>query len=302
MPRITITEPEKTPQPYQFDLETDVVRIGRGEENEIVLTCGSISSHHAEMARVPGGFEIRDLGSTNGVSKENVRVDSCFLSDGDQVMLGDVTFDFKLSEDELAALAGEQAGVEGTPAGPTPVVIPERPREMPRRVHPSKRTPAPARPMVATPSGASGWWLVLAVLVLGTGAFYAGLSLRHKNETGITLGEAMKKRLSTPDVARLAERDPELYSEFFIKPSEDEEEDELDIVVTAPPVQEEVPPEIEGWENRERPDDWEGQPDTGVYEMLVDDDNDDEDGDEDGDGEEPRDDRERLDDGEGDEE
>lgn len=257
MPRITITEPEKNPQPYRFDLDTETVRIGRAEASEIMLTCGSISSFHAEMVRVPGGFELRDLGSTNGITHDEESVDTWMLRDGDQLLLGDVEFHFQLGEDELAVLAGEGGGPE-KPLPDMPEVAAAKPPPRPRM------TPQPA---TATGGGLSGWWLVLAFIVLGSASFYAGLSLRHKNETGSTLGEVTRKQLSQPDVSRLATRDPELYSELFIKPSEKEEE-ELDIVV-APPVPEEVPPEIEGWEDRERPADWEEDAEVPAYDTVA---------------------------------
>ena len=52
MPRVTITVPDKKPQPYRFQLDRKLTRMGRGSENDIVIDCASVSVHHAEMERV----------------------------------------------------------------------------------------------------------------------------------------------------------------------------------------------------------------------------------------------------------
>ena len=70
MPRVTITVPEKNSQPYRFALDRKSVTLGRGSENDIVVDCASISVHHAVMERIEGGYQLRDLGSTNGTKLE----------------------------------------------------------------------------------------------------------------------------------------------------------------------------------------------------------------------------------------
>ena len=67
MPRVTITVPEKTAQPYRFHLDSEVVTLGRGSDNDIAIDSGSVSVKHAEMRRTVGCFELRDAGSTNGI-------------------------------------------------------------------------------------------------------------------------------------------------------------------------------------------------------------------------------------------
>ena len=106
MPRVTITVPDKMPQPYRFPLDRQVVMIGRGSENDIAIDCGSISVRHAEMVRIEGGYELRDLGSTNGIKLDGRRSDAIALRHGATVRLGDVAFDFQLSEEERDAPRG----------------------------------------------------------------------------------------------------------------------------------------------------------------------------------------------------
>ncbi|MES2981627.1 MAG: FHA domain-containing protein [Verrucomicrobiota bacterium] len=107
MPRVTITLPDKSPQPYRFDLKREIVTIGRGQDNDIVAGCGSVSGKHSEMHRVKGGYQLIDVGSTNGIKIDGIRHQTVVLHTGMVVKLGDVEFGFSLSEEELDVLALE---------------------------------------------------------------------------------------------------------------------------------------------------------------------------------------------------
>ena len=49
-----------------FDAELDIVRIGRGASNDLVLSDTLVSSEHARIVGSVDGFVLEDLGSTNG--------------------------------------------------------------------------------------------------------------------------------------------------------------------------------------------------------------------------------------------
>ncbi len=104
MPRITITVSEKSPKSYPFQLDRQLVTLGRGKENDISIDCISTSVRHAEMRRVEGGYELRDLGSTNGIKVNGKRCEIVNLRSGQQVMIGNVALDYELSDDEIEAL------------------------------------------------------------------------------------------------------------------------------------------------------------------------------------------------------
>jgi pSer/pThr/pTyr-binding forkhead associated (FHA) protein len=107
MPRVTITIVEKGPQPYRFDLKREIVTIGRGLDNDIVVACGSVSGKHSEMRRVEGGYHLVDVGSTNGIKVDGVRQQKVSLKNGMTVKLGVVEFGFTLNEEELAIIDAE---------------------------------------------------------------------------------------------------------------------------------------------------------------------------------------------------
>ena len=56
MPRVCINVTGKNSQPYRFSLDRKIVRLGRAADNDIIIDCPSVSSHHCEMRRVGGGY------------------------------------------------------------------------------------------------------------------------------------------------------------------------------------------------------------------------------------------------------
>ena len=71
------------------------VVVGRSREADIVLEDPNVSRRHAELRRDDGGWQIVDLGSTNGIKVNGRRVDNQQLSAGDQITIGvtDLTFE-----------------------------------------------------------------------------------------------------------------------------------------------------------------------------------------------------------------
>jgi pSer/pThr/pTyr-binding forkhead associated (FHA) protein len=180
MPRVTITVPERNAQPYRFQLDREVVSLGRGSENDIAIDSGSVSVHHAEMRRIQGGYELCDVGSTNGIKLDGVRHETIPLRNGVTVHIGDVAFDFMLSDEENATLA-----LEG-PARTTALVA------EPEKVLPPK--PASKPPSHApTKSGGSPLVSTLIFLILAALAFFTGLAVRYQKDTGDSLIRAIQE-------------------------------------------------------------------------------------------------------------
>ena len=216
MPRVIITVPDKTAQPYRFKLDRKVVTLGRGSENDIVIDCGSVSGKHAEMHRVEGGYELADLGSTNGIKYNDERRQKISLRSGMSVKLGDVAFDFTLTEEELELIGKEK------PVSASPVIKEfkmeeedEEEEEKPivRRKKKSKREPEPEddeepsprrQAYVATSSG-SNFGMVALFLIMAAAVFFVGMAIRHEKETGESLLKAMGNKDAVEDAAPAAE-------------------------------------------------------------------------------------------------
>ncbi|MCU0795243.1 MAG: FHA domain-containing protein [Akkermansiaceae bacterium] len=183
MPRVTITVPERNSQPYRFNLERKSVSLGRGSENDIVIDCSSVSVHHAVMERIEGGYQLRDLGSTNGTKSGGQTKEIIPLTDGARAKLGDVSFDFSLTADEQLALSKEAPGKESPVIKEDAVETPPAPRRVPHR---------PAVAPVAQPDPAGAFFMTLVFLVLAVGAFYIGMSLRYsKSHPGSSLSNVL---------------------------------------------------------------------------------------------------------------
>ena len=108
MPRIIISEPGKTPQPYRLKIDRIVTKIGRGSDNDIIVTAGSASTHHCKMKRVEGGFVLADNNSTNGIKFEDSQYSIIDLKDGIKVQIGDdIDLEFTLRDEEKELLSQE---------------------------------------------------------------------------------------------------------------------------------------------------------------------------------------------------
>jgi Protein of unknown function (DUF3662)/FHA domain len=71
------------------------VVLGRSREADIVIQDPNVSRRHAEVRRDDGGWQIVDLGSTNGIKVNGRRVANQPLREGDQITIGvtDLTFE-----------------------------------------------------------------------------------------------------------------------------------------------------------------------------------------------------------------
>ena len=101
--------------------EVDELVLGRGPRRavvraglraELALADQEMSRQHARLARVPGGWELHDLGSKNGTVVNGEATARVALVDGDVIEVGGTMLLFR---DEAAGAAG--AGVSGAGAG-----------------------------------------------------------------------------------------------------------------------------------------------------------------------------------------
>ncbi len=76
-----------------------VVRIGRGEDNEVIFPLSQVSRHHAEVRFDPqaGSFVIIDRNSINGTFVNGKAVKRRRLADGDRIGIGPFTIVYRAS-------------------------------------------------------------------------------------------------------------------------------------------------------------------------------------------------------------
>jgi len=75
-----------------------LLRIGRGPDNDLVLSDGRVSRRHGRIAGRLGTLVYTDLGSTNGSRVNGEAVIEVVLGPGDRILVGDTTMEVRLDE------------------------------------------------------------------------------------------------------------------------------------------------------------------------------------------------------------
>ncbi len=78
-------------------LSAPVVRIGRADDCDVLISSQTVSRHHAEIVRVDSGYLLKDTGSANGVWVDDRRVTELLLEHGQAFRLGRVGLRFELA-------------------------------------------------------------------------------------------------------------------------------------------------------------------------------------------------------------
>ncbi|MEM6269652.1 MAG: FHA domain-containing protein [Bacteroidota bacterium] len=101
----------------------ELLHLGRGTDNEVIIQDASVSRKHAQLfIEADGGALIIDLNSTNGTFVNGQRIDGQYrLRPGDAVHLGDHPFDWE----RMAPRAQPNASL---PPPPPPEPTPQTPR------------------------------------------------------------------------------------------------------------------------------------------------------------------------------
>ncbi|MCX8237417.1 MAG: FHA domain-containing protein [Akkermansiaceae bacterium] len=180
MPRVAITIPGKNPQPYRFQIDRKKVTVGRASDNDIIIDCSSVSSLHCTMERVEGGYILRDRHSTNGITLDQDDMAVIDLRNDNEVRVGDVKFEYTLSNDELDELDDEEFvphAQKTSDASNEPEVEkkPEKKSNKKPKVGTPVPRPATPAPVLASSSSDSSFLYGLALFVCGILSFYAGL-------------------------------------------------------------------------------------------------------------------------------
>ncbi len=85
------------------------VRVGRGDDNEVVLSDVGVSRRHAQIRVTRAEIVVQDLGSGNGCYHDGKKFDSLVVNHGDEVVIDPFVLEFRLKK------------AAATPALPAPV-------------------------------------------------------------------------------------------------------------------------------------------------------------------------------------
>jgi pSer/pThr/pTyr-binding forkhead associated (FHA) protein len=95
--------------PVTFNLEEDVINIGRSKENKIVLKNIKCSRRHARIERIGATYQITDLGSGNGTKVNGSKIDFHTLKQGDEIKIGDAILTLKSIDEGADAMDATDA-------------------------------------------------------------------------------------------------------------------------------------------------------------------------------------------------
>ncbi|MCC6231597.1 MAG: FHA domain-containing protein [Verrucomicrobiales bacterium] len=103
-----------------FSLGSGVCRIGRSDQNEVVISDPSVSGTHAEIEAHEGHWVVRDAGSTNGTFVDGQRVTLAEVQAGQVFRLGNIQVGIELGSGPVAPGRVE---VGASPAAPVRVAV-----------------------------------------------------------------------------------------------------------------------------------------------------------------------------------
>jgi two-component system, NtrC family, response regulator GlrR len=81
--------------------ESSELTIGTAVGNQLVLADATVSRHHCAIRVTPRGFQLRDLGSTNGTWLAGHLVESMYLRPSSTFKVGTVSIKFEHLDDEV---------------------------------------------------------------------------------------------------------------------------------------------------------------------------------------------------------
>ena len=73
----------------------DGLRIGRGEDNDVVVADGRASRRHARIVADRDGFAIEDAGSSNGTFVDGGAVERARLHPGASIVVGETVLEIR---------------------------------------------------------------------------------------------------------------------------------------------------------------------------------------------------------------
>jgi pSer/pThr/pTyr-binding forkhead associated (FHA) protein len=114
MPRLILRSADTGP--ITHELTEELVTLGRGPDNMIVLDDPSVSGHHAQLQRSGDVYRVKDLGSTNGTRVNSENVTEVTLRFGDRLRFGKVETRFEADLSAGVEPLPEVAPIEAKPA------------------------------------------------------------------------------------------------------------------------------------------------------------------------------------------
>ena len=108
MRRFRVTAVDGSERNASASSESSELTIGTAAGNQLVLTDPTVSRHHCAIRVTPRGFQLRDLGSTNGTWLAGHLVELAYLKPGSTFRVGSTSIRFELLDDEVREPLSEE--------------------------------------------------------------------------------------------------------------------------------------------------------------------------------------------------
>jgi transcriptional regulator with GAF, ATPase, and Fis domain len=89
-------------------VSSDVIRIGKASENDLVVTDDTVSRVHFEIVRDAKGYLLRDLKSTNGTFLDGAEIKEAYIRAGSVIAAGAVQIKFTPFEERIEILPSDR--------------------------------------------------------------------------------------------------------------------------------------------------------------------------------------------------
>ncbi len=89
-------------------VQGEVIRVGKGEDNDLVMSDETVSRYHFEIVRDAKGYLLRDLQSTNGTFLDGAEIREAYIRAGAVIAAGAAELKFSPFEERIQILPSEK--------------------------------------------------------------------------------------------------------------------------------------------------------------------------------------------------
>jgi transcriptional regulator with GAF, ATPase, and Fis domain len=89
-------------------ISSDVIRVGKASENDVVFTDDTVSRVHFEIVRDAKGYLLRDLKSTNGTFLDGAEIKEAYIRAGSVISAGAAELKFTPFEERIEILPSDK--------------------------------------------------------------------------------------------------------------------------------------------------------------------------------------------------
>lgn len=95
-------------QGVEHTVQGEVIRVGKDEDNDFVVTDETVSRHHFEIVRDTKGYLLRDLQSTNGTFLDGAEIREAYIRAGAVIAAGAAELKFTPFEERIEIMPSEK--------------------------------------------------------------------------------------------------------------------------------------------------------------------------------------------------